>query len=143
MKYAVSAIALAVAGASAALACTPQLNSNPVAPAPPAYVASLDLPSTTCDLQLFEPRLVALANPAEASSWTLAIDAPGFVNEQSGPVSGPHNRLKPVTRLMMGGIAYGGQVYGGSPSMPRPFYAELNVYDLDGELVCRDVIDLP
>ena len=148
MKYTVSALVLAIASAGAAVAYAPQLAAPiAVAPAQPAYVATLQPRSFVCDLQLFEPSLVARANPARADSWTLSIDAPGFVNSQSGPVSGLRNQLKPVTRLYMGGIGVqsvaGGQFYGGSPTMPHPFYAELNVYDVDGELVCRDVIDLP
>ncbi len=145
MKYALSALALALASTGAALAYSPQIAApNSVAPAQPAYVASFQPRSTTCDLQLFEPRLVALANPAEADSWSLSVEAPGFVNQQSGPVAGPYSRLRPVSRLYMGGMGYqDGQVFGGSPQMPRPFHAELNVYDVDGALVCRDVIDLP
>ena len=148
MKYAIPALTLVIAGAGAALASTPQLSApGPVAPSQPAYVASFEPRSNTCDLQLFEPRLVALANPVEADSWSLSVETPDFYNQQSGPVSGTRNRLQPVSRLMMGGIGVqsdrGGQFFGGSPSMPRPFHAELNVYDVAGQLVCRDVIDLP
>lgn len=132
MKTALSALALAAVCASAAPASSP------------VFTASFDPPSQTCDLQLFEPRLVALANPAEAASWSLSVDAPGFVNQQSGPVSGRPGRLRPVTRLFMGGIAVAdGQVYGGSFAMPRPLHAELTVFDVEGAAICRDVIDLP
>jgi hypothetical protein len=132
MKTALSALALAAVCASAAPALSP------------VFTASFDAPSQTCDLQLFEPRLVALANPAEAASWSLSVEAPGFVNQQSGPVTGPSSRLRPVTRLLMGGFAVAdGQVYGGSSTMPRPFYAELTVFDADGVAICSDVIDLP
>jgi hypothetical protein len=145
MKYALSALVLATVGAGAALAQAAQL--APPSASGPTYVASFQAPSNTCRLQLFEPRLVVLANPSEADSWSLSIETPDFINQQSGPVMGLENRLKPVSRLMMGGIGVqstqGATIYGGSPRMPRPFRAELNVFDLDGELVCRDLIDLP
>lgn len=132
MKTALSALALAAICAGAAPASSP------------VFTARFEAPSQICDLQLFEPRLVALANPAEAASWSLSVDAPGLVNQQSGPVTGPSPRLRPVTRLFMGGIMVAdGQLYGGSFTMPRPFHAELTVFDADGVEICRDVIDLP
>ena len=141
MKHALSALTLAIMGAGAVLANPPQTVSQP------AYTASYRAPAQTCELRLNEPRLVALANPAQAASWSLSIDAAGFVNQQSGPVTGDSSRLRPVTRLFMGGIGIaspgGGQFYGGSPSLPRPFYAELTVFDGTGAAICRDVIDLP
>jgi hypothetical protein len=58
---------LALAG-RAALAYSPQIAPPTPACAARLCTASFDAPlDQTCDLQLFEPRLVALANPAEAA----------------------------------------------------------------------------
>ncbi|MCP2677925.1 hypothetical protein NHF45_00065 [Maricaulaceae bacterium NA33B04] len=147
MKYAISVLTLAIAGAGAALAASPQLTPpGPVSPSQPGYVANIQPRSNTCDIQLFEPRLVAMANPAQASSWSLTVETPSFYNQQSGPIGGTRNLMKPVTTIVMGGNSVSreeGVMVIGDPMLERPFDAELRVFDVNGELVCRDTVHLP
>ncbi len=147
MKYALPALTLAIAGASACLASAPSDRApglrSPVQPVP---MASFQPRSTICDLQLSGPRLVALANPAEADSWSLTVEAPDLYNQQSGPVTGAGTQLKPLTTIVMEdnpvSIEEGVMVMG-DPMLPRPFDAELRAFDGRGALICRDVIRLP
>ena len=147
MKYAIPALTLVIAGAGAALASSPQLTPPGLgSPSQPGYVASYQPRSNTCDIQIFEPRLVAMANPSHASRWSLTVETPSFYNQQSGPVAGARNQLKPVTTLVMGGNSVSrqeGVMVIGDPMLERPFDAELRVFDASGDLICRDIVHLP